>query len=118
MTINAGATSTRGHVTALYAPGAGLFLFGLDRFDGASPAQAGGAALTFEADGHSYTLYSTLPMTAGEQPRPVWVRYLGGYRPSEHRSAISRDDLPSLGSGGLDAYVGRSLVPSPTRRYN
>lgn len=103
VTVNAGGTSKGDHVTALYVPGTGMFLFGLERFDGAREALAGGAALMFEADGHKYTLYSSLPMTAGEQPRRVWVRYLSGYRPSQHGLAVP-DDQPSLGTGSLSAY--------------
>ena len=98
VTINAGVTSSAGSITKLYAPGAGLFLFGLDRFEGATPAVAGGAALSFEANGHKYTLYSTLPMTAGEQPRSVWVRHISDYRPSQHGAAAGADDLPALGN--------------------
>jgi hypothetical protein len=99
VTINAGTTSKAGDVTTLYAPGAGLFLFGLDPFEGATPALAGGAALTFEAGGNKYALYSTLPMTAGEQPRRVWVRHLREYRP-----AGQGGELPSLGTGSPSTY--------------
>jgi hypothetical protein len=103
VTISAGTTSTGGSVTRLYAPGVGLFEFGLERFAGATEAIAGGAALTFDADGHKYVLYSSLPMTAGEQPHTVWVRYITGYRPSQH-DPLGNDDLPSLSMGTPSPY--------------
>jgi hypothetical protein len=103
VTMNAGTTAKSGNVIRLYAPGSGLFEFGLDQFEGATAALTGGAALMFETDGHKYTLYSTLPMTGGEQPRRVWVRYVSGYKPSQRGAPAASDELPSLGTGSPQA---------------
>jgi hypothetical protein len=105
VTMNAGSTVRAGHVAALYAPGNGLFLFAAARFEGANEAIAGGAAIAFTSEGHQYTLYSTLPVTGGDQPHTVWVRHMSDYRPSEHGTFGGQDTLPGLGSGDLAAYV-------------
>ena len=102
VTMNAGTTVTGTNVIGLYAPGTGLFLFGLDRFDGAVQARAGGATLAFEADGQRYQLYSSLPLTNGPQPRTLWVRLLEGYRPSARGG---QDDRPGLSTGTLSTFV-------------
>jgi hypothetical protein len=102
VTMNAGTTVSGNDVIGLYAPGTGLFLFSLDRFDGALEAQAGGATLMFEAGGHRYQLYSSLPLTNGPQPRTLWVRMLAGYRPSARGG---QDDLPGLLTGSPGSFI-------------
>lgn len=98
--VNAGASVRAGDVVSLYAPGSGLFVFGLQPFEGASSGQAAGATIAFESGGRSYVLYSSLPVTGGEHPREIWVRHLPDYRP-----AAGRDELPGLMNGAPEGVV-------------
>ncbi|HET9373069.1 MAG TPA: hypothetical protein VFO19_22560 [Vicinamibacterales bacterium] len=99
VTTNAGGTARAGQAIAIYAPGHGLFVFSLDNFAEASQAQAAGATIAFVSSGRRYTLYSSLPITSGAQPRTIWFRHLADYRPSTRGASGGSDDLPGLRIG-------------------
>jgi hypothetical protein len=104
VSMNAGTSIKADGVIGLYAPGSGLFVFGLQRFEGATEALAGGSVVSFESQQQKYLLYTSLPVTGGAQPRPMWVRHLPDYRPSA-RGAAGGDDLPGLRSGTLEGVL-------------
>lgn len=83
----------------LYSPGAGLFFFSIHPIAGSIPGTAAMSAALFSEDGHSYTLYSSTPITGGDQPRNIWILHLRDYLPSQHGGFKSADALDSLGSG-------------------
>jgi hypothetical protein len=99
VTANAGGTARAGQAIAIYAPRHGLFVFSLDTFAEASEAQAAGATIAFASSGRRYTLYSSLPITSGAQPRTIWFRHLADYRPSTRGASGGADDLPGLRIG-------------------
>ena len=74
-------------------------MFSLDNFAEASQAQAAGATIAFASGGRRYTLYSSLPITNGAQPRTIWLRHLADYRPSTRGAPAGADDLPGLRTG-------------------
>jgi hypothetical protein len=72
------------------------------------PGQGGWAAmgqLHFQEDGHSYLLYSGLPIAGGEQPRPVWIVHFRDYLPSKHGGSKSDDSLYALSSGEVSGLL-------------
>jgi hypothetical protein len=69
------------------------FLFSLKPFAGAVQGQANWGEVTFKLDGQRYRLVAAAPITAGDQPRTVWVRH--------DVTAGGNSDGPSLGSGPI-----------------
>jgi hypothetical protein len=56
---------------SLYSPGAGLFYFSIHPTAGSVNGIAALSVARFSEDGHSYTLYSSTPITGGDQPRNI-----------------------------------------------
>jgi hypothetical protein len=88
-------------------PPEGAFVFALKPFTGSEQAVAEYGQVRFEMDGHHYTLFSSLPVTGGTQPRNIWV-----YRAPHCASASSVPHL--IGSGGLPGVL-KWIESSPTR---
>jgi hypothetical protein len=53
----------------------GTFQFALTPFPDAVQGQIEWGQMTFAVNGRSFHLVAAAPLTGGEQPRPVWVRY-------------------------------------------
>lgn len=83
----------------LYSPSSGLFYFSTHPIAGGVSGMAGMSYAQFNEDGHLYRLYSSTPITGGDQPRNIWVLHLKDYRPSRHGRPKSEDALDGLGSG-------------------
>jgi hypothetical protein len=86
-------------------PPEGAFVFALKPFPGSEQAVAEYGQVRFKMDGHSYTLYSALPITGGAQPQNIWV-----YRAPHCASPSSTPHL--IGSGGLSGVM-KWIEPSP-----
>lgn len=54
-------------------PPAGAFVFALKPFEGAVQGIAEFGEARFAMDGSEYTLFSSTPITGGQQPREIWV---------------------------------------------
>jgi hypothetical protein len=102
-----GSSSARGDNPAIgvCVPPEGAFVFALKPFPGSEQAVAEYGQVRFKMDGHSYTLYSALPITGGAQPQNIWV-----YRAPHCASPSSTPHL--IGSGGLSGVM-KWIEPSP-----
>jgi hypothetical protein len=59
----------------LYAGSNGTYTFALTAFTGAVKGKANWGQLTFKMDGKNYRLVAAAPLTGGDQPHSVWVRF-------------------------------------------
>ena len=105
-----GSSSARGDNAAfgICVPPEGTFVFALKPFTGAVQAVAEYGQVRFKMDGHSYTLYSALPVTGGAQPRNIWV-YRAPHCPSS--SSVAH----MIGAGDISNVL-KWTKSTPTQR--
>lgn len=69
----------KGKGIALYVPGAGLFTFALEPFEGAVKGEANWSEAKFRINGYPYYVLSLAPITGGDQPHDIWVSLEANY---------------------------------------
>lgn len=84
-----GRTNTSPGVFA-YLPQHGLFVIGLEPFNGAIEGTADYSQVQFEENGVKYMLLCASQITGGAQPRRVWILHLPDYRPSQHEGQLDK----------------------------
>ncbi|HET7100630.1 MAG TPA: hypothetical protein VFJ52_05715 [Terriglobia bacterium] len=106
--MGGGASAWSGNpAVGICVPPEGAFVFALKPFTGAVQAVAEYGQVRFDMDGHHYTLFSSLPVTGGPQPRNIWV-----YRVPHCASPSSVPHL--IGSGDLSDVM-KQIESSPTK---
>ena len=106
--MEGGASASNGNpAVGICVPPEGAFVFALKPFAGSEQAVAEYGQVRFDMDGHHYTLFSSLPVTGGPQPRNIWV-----YRAPHCASPSSVPHV--IGSGSL-ADVMKQIESSPTK---
>lgn len=69
------ATAPPGMAVNVVAGKYGTFLFALKPFPGAIQGQIEWGHMAFKVGGRLFRLVAAAPLSSGEQPRPMWVRY-------------------------------------------
>lgn len=75
-----------------YVPGEGMFIVSLVHLPNAIEGVVDGSIIQFGEGGREFRIFSHQAITAGDEPRPIWIQHDSLYRP--------QDDTPSLTAVG------------------
>ena len=96
-----GGVQAKNSAVGICVPPLGAFVFALKPLEGAIPGVAEFGEARFKMDGYEYMLFSTTPITGGQQPREIWV-YRSRNRPASvpprlrHASLIGVGDISDI----------------------
>jgi hypothetical protein len=89
--------SAEASVAWFHVPGEGLFLFSLDKFEGAIAGQLENSRVEFRSEGQSYLLLTGAPLVGGDQGhRTIWVAHV-----SKPKITLNGKELENRGIGAM-----------------